>query len=382
MDVISRIKSVDTVRGAVMVFMALDHVRDYVTNLRIRPEDLSQSSTALFFTRWITHFCAPTFFLLAGVGIGLGMFKNTRFATSRYLLTRGLWLIVLDLIITPIGWNLSLHLIPAFALVLWALGCSMILMALLIHLPNAVLGAICLTAIFGHNLLDGVNPESLGAWAGFWHFLHVPGFAVTGKLFVAYPFIPWFGVMGVGLLLANVYRWEAARRKTFLLRAGLAATLLFIVLRAFNTYGNPQPWSQQRTIGLTISSFLNVNKYPPSLHFLLMTLGPALIALALTENWQGRMRDWLLVYGRVPLFFYVVHIAVAHAAAITIAWVQQGRLMRIPIIADPASIPPDHGVPLWGVYIVWLTVVAILYVPCRHFAKLKETRKDWWLRYM
>jgi uncharacterized membrane protein len=375
--------SVDVVRGAVMVLMALDHVRDYVTNVRFQPEDLSQSSVALFATRWVTHFCAPTFFLLAGVGIGIAQLRGkVAGELSRYLVTRGLWLLVLELIITPIGWRFSLDLLPAFALVLWALGWSMILMALLIHLPRAVLAVLSLALIFGHNLFDAIRPDSLGSLAGLWHMLHQPGFVMPDVLFVGYPLIPWVAVMALGYLLADVYEWDEARRRKLLIGAGLAAIALFLVLRGLNGYGNTAPWSPQRTSGLTVASFLNVRKYPPSLDFLLMTLGPALIALALTERVRGWFARVLSVYGRVPLFFYVTHIFVAHAAGMLLALVQGGELRRIPIITDPASLPSWYGLPLPGVYAVWAAVVLALYYPCLRFARLKETRQDWWLSYL
>lgn len=377
-----RLPSIDILRGVAIVLMALDHVRDYVTDVRFPPEDLSQSSLALFATRWITHLCAPTFALMAGVGIGLLHQRKPTAELSRYLLARGVWLLVLDLLITPIGWRLSLDLSPAFALVLWSLGWSMIVMALLVHLPYAALLALSLTIIAGHNLFDGVPPEAFGPLAGLWHVLHVPGFAIPGVLLVAYPLVPWFAVMCLGYLLARVYRWEPERRRRFLLWTGAAATALFLLLRALNGYGNPVPWSPQRTPWLTVASFLNVLKYPPSLDFLLMTLGPALLALALLERASGRSAGWLAVYGRVPLFFYVVHIFVAHAAGVVLALVQGGELRRIPVTTDPASIPAWYGLPLPGVYLVWTLVVVALYYPCRRFARLKETRSDWWIHYL
>jgi uncharacterized membrane protein len=210
----SRITSVDVVRGAVMVLMALDHVRDYVTNLRFPPEDLTRSSAALFATRWVTHFCAPTFFLLAGVGIGIALNRGMAPARmSRYLVTRGLWLLVLELVITPIGWQFGFDFIPAFALVLWALGWSMIVMALVVHLPRPLVLGLSLALIAGHNLLDPIRPNDLGGFAGFWHFLHAPGFVIPNVLFIGYPLVPWVAVMALGSVLAAIYQWEGARRR-------------------------------------------------------------------------------------------------------------------------------------------------------------------------
>jgi uncharacterized membrane protein len=365
-----------------MVVMVLDHVRDWVTDVRFSPEDLSRSSVALFATRWITHFCAPTFFLLAGLGIGLLMQRQPRPPMTRYLVTRGVWLLVLELVITPVGWQFGFQLIPAFALVLWALGWSMIVMAGLVYIPRRLLAALSLAIIFGHNLFDTVQPATLGAFGPVWQVMHVPGFVIPNVLFVAYPLVPWVAVMSLGYVLADVYHWTPVRRRRFLIACGLASIAVFVVLRAFNTYGNPIPWRPQSTPGLSVASFLNVLKYPPSLDFLLMTLGPALIALALTERARGRIFEWLSVYGRVPLFFYVAHIFVAHAAAVLLALVQGGELMRIQVVNDPGSIPDWYGLPLPGVYVVWALVVVALYYPCTRMARLKSAGARSWHRYV
>jgi uncharacterized membrane protein len=378
----SRVHSVDIVRGTVMVLMALDHVRDYVTNVRIRPEDLSRASVALFATRWVTHFCAPAFFLLAGVGIGISMGRGRSSAhMSRLLLTRGLWLVFLDLTVSAMGWQFGFNLLPAFALVIWALGWSMIVMAALVHAPRGVIASVSLAAIALHNLLDGLPPEALGRFAPLWHFVHVPGFAIPGTLFIGYPLVPWFAVMALGYVLAPIYEWTPARRRRVLVWSGALATASFVALRLVNGYGNPAPWSALRTPALTVAAFLNVNKYPPSLLFLLMTLGPILVGLAYAEGLRGRVAGWLSVYGRVPLFYYIGHIYVAHAVAILLGLAQSGELRRFPVVSDPASIPPWFGVPLWGVYLCWIAVVLLMYVPCRWFARLKQERSDWWLAY-
>jgi uncharacterized membrane protein len=378
----ARIASIDIVRGAVVILMALDHVRDYVTNHRFAPELLARGTAPLFATRWVTHFCAPAFFLLAGLGIGLSLQRRPNAAAmSRFLLTRGLWLIVLDMVVTAIGWQFGFKLIPIFALVMWALGWSMIVMAGLIHLPRIVVLTGAIATIFAHNLLDGISPSVFGSFAPLWHFLHVPGFAVPGKLLIAYPLIPWVAVMALGYALADVYRWEPWRRRGTLIWCGVAAVMAFIVLRAANGYGNPVPWSPQRTEALTVASFLNVRKYPPSLMFLLMTLGPILIALALTERARGAIAEWLSVYGRVPLFFYVVHIYVAHEIGVILALIQGGELRRIPVVTDPGSLPAWYGVSLPGVYVAWAIVVALMYPLCRWIGRVKATRESWWLRY-
>ena len=366
-----------------MVLMALDHVRDFVTNTRVQPEDLARGSAALFATRWVTHFCAPAFFLLAGLGIGISVARTPRpSVVVPYLLTRGLWLLVLELVLTPIGWQFGVDLVPAFALVLWALGWSMIVMAALVMLPVTAVGVLAVAMILGHNLFDPIRADSFGTLAWLWRVLHVPGFAVPGVLLVGYPLVPWLGVMALGYALARLYRWEDARRRRVLIAAGCSAIVAFVALRAANGYGNPVPWTPQRTPLLTAASFLNVLKYPPSAQFLLMTLGPILIALAAAERSRGRLARWLSVYGRAPLFFYVTHIFVAHAAAVLLAFTQGGEWRRIPVVTDPASIPPWFGLSLPGVLLAWALIVLLLYYPCAWIGRVKENRGRWWTRYV
>ena len=376
-----RVTSVDLVRGIVMILMALDHTRDYFSNLRFQPEDLSKATPFLFFTRWITHFCAPAFFLLAGVGVSLAMSrgKSTR-ELSWFLVTRGLWLVVLELTITHFGWQFSMD-FPQFLLVLWALGWSMVILAGLVYLPKKVILAISLLAIIGHNLLDGINPESLGGFAPVWHLLHVPGLVIQDPfVFVGYPLIPWFAVMSLGFVLGDVFKWEPERRRKFLIRAGIAATAAFIALRSINGYGDPRPWSGQRSVALTIASFGNASKYPPSLIYLLMTLGPVLIALALMERARGAASRAISVYGQVPMFYYILHLFLIHTLAYGFALWQGGDGSFLSL--DVQSFPAWYGTNLAGVYLAWLVVVALLYVPCRWYAALKARRKDWWLGYI
>ncbi|HYC52365.1 MAG TPA: heparan-alpha-glucosaminide N-acetyltransferase domain-containing protein, partial [Gemmatimonadaceae bacterium] len=265
---------------------------------------------------------------------------------------------------------------------LWALGWSMILMALLIRVPRMLVAIFTGALIFGHNLFDGVRPEAWGFLAPLWQLLHVPGFVIPNVLFVGYPLIPWVAVMSLGFLLAELYVREGENRRKFLVYAGVGAITLFVALRATNGYGNAVPWTEQRTNALTVASFLNVMKYPPSLQYLLMTIGPVLIGLALTERARGPIARFFEVYGRVPLFYYVGHIFVAHLVAMGLALIQSGELRRVPIIHNPAAIPESHGVELPGVYLGWAIVVAIMYSPCVRFARLKATRGEWWIRYM
>lgn len=374
-----RVLSVDVLRGAVMILMALDHTRDYFTNLRFPPENLAKATPALFATRWVTHFCAPVFFLLAGVGASLAVSSGkSRREVSWFLLTRGLWLIVLEMTILQFAWNFTFG-FPLFLLVIWALGWSMILMSALIFLPRWAIATIATLMIATHNLLDPIRPDAFGSLAPLWHFLHVPGF-VLGKALIGYPLIPWCGVMALGYALGGIFDWTPDARKKLLIRAGITMVIAFIVLRYFNLYGNPAPWTVQRSAAMTVASFLNLLKYPPSLMYLLMTLGPAFIALALLDNVRGRVANAIAVFGRVPMFYYVVHIFVIHILAYIFALVQGGRGDFLSL--DVGSFPEWYGTSLPGVYLAWAIVILILYLPCRWFASLKSRRKDPWLSYL
>jgi uncharacterized membrane protein len=287
-----------------MILMALDHTRDYFSNLRFQPEDLARTTPFLFATRWITHFCAPTFFLLAGVGAALAISGGKpKREVSRFLLTRGLWLVVLELTVSAFGWNFKLG-FPVILLVIWALGWSMVILSALVFLPRKIVAAIAIVVIAGHNLFDGISAESMSGGGPLWHLLHVPGLVMAKPLIiVGYPLVPWFAVMALGFALGDVFRWEPHRRRRFLTIAGTLSVVAFIVLRYLNGYGNPSPWAPQRTGLLTIASFLNTLKYPPSLDYLLMTLGPTFIALALLENARGSFARAIRVDGRGARFF-------------------------------------------------------------------------------
>ena len=396
----TRVEAVDLLRGLVMVIMLLDHTRDYVhtDGLRFDPTDLTQTTTALFLTRWVTHYCAPVFVMLAGTGAYLQLARGkTKAELSRFLLTRGLWLIVLEF--TVVRWLVFLDLSYGqlgFAQVIWAIGASMIVLAALIHLPmRAVLG-IGLAMILLHNALDGIRvapwqgpgspvPSFLG---GLWMVLHQPGalpvFGFPGPvLFVLYPLVPLIGVMAVGYALGAVYDLSPERRRRLLLSIGTAVTVGFVVLRAVNVYGDPSRWAVQTRPVFTVLSFLNTTKYPTSLLFLAMTLGPALVALALFERAdRGRIARWLVTYGRVPLFFYLLQWVWAHAMGIGLslaAGKPTNHLFGAPF-GNP--IPADAGFPLWVVYLVWAAGVVALYPLCRWFAALKQRRRDRWLSYI
>lgn len=391
----ARLDSVDFVRGVVMVVMALDHVRDFFHAYAksFDPLDPSKTWTALFFTRWVTHFCAPTFVFLAGTGAFLSARRGrTRAELARFLLTRGLWLVLLELTLVRFGWFFNLDYHVMIAQVIWAIGWSLVVLAGLVFLPTRFVAAFGLALIFLHNLLDGVRADSLGPFRWLWVVLHEqnilmpwPGFAT----FVAYPLVPWVGVTAVGYAFGSLLTQERAQRRRTMLLIGGAAVVLFVGLRALNVYGDPTPWSvQARGTWFTFLSFLNTQKYPPSLLFLLMTLGPSIIALALfdREGGPGRLARPFVVFGRVPLFYYLLHVPLMHLVAVVFAYVKYGRaewlFLNWPPPGAPQLEPEGYGYDLWVVYLVWLGVVVALYPLCRWFAGVKQRRRDAWLSYL
>jgi uncharacterized membrane protein len=382
-DVRPRLESVDLLRGVVMVVMVLDHVRDYFMDPQIAPTDLAVTTPALFFTRWVTHFCAPTFVFLAGVGTGLSRTRErTRWGLSRFLLIRGIWLIVLEETVMSVFFLFAIPQV-ILALVLWAIGWSMIALAALIHLPRAVVGGIGVGMIALHNRLDSIQIPGNGADAILWGILHQPGFRVlpggVGML-VGYSLIPWIGVMASGYAFAPILLLKPERRRRILLGLGASLVVGFVALRAINDYGDPLPWKPQPSPVFTVMSFLNCQKYPPSLLFLLMTLGPAILALAWFDRGLGRVGRPLLTFGRVPLFYYLLQWPLAHGLAVAFE-AFQGRpidwLFGFPLTQPP----PGYGHGLATTYLMWVVVVALLYYPSRWFADLKRRRRDAWLSY-
>jgi uncharacterized membrane protein len=359
----ARLVSVDILRGLVMAIMALDHTRDFFTSGGFDPRDVTQP--ALFLTRWITHFCAPTFIFLAGLSAFLyGRWSSTE-ELSRFLLIRGLWLILLDLTLIKFGWRFEVDLYRLGAGVIFVIGVSMVMLAALIWLPRWALASVILMMLAGHNLLDDLRAEELGEASGAWHVLHEPGLVPLGDgmtLYILYPLIPWIGVMAAGYLLCPLMQLEDKARQRFLFRLGATITLGFIILRASNLYGDPAPWIPQETWLSTVLSFLNCEKYPPSLLYLMMTLGPALMLLASFEHARGGLASVLATFGRVPFFYYVVHIYLVHALAVATAFAMTGVF----------TTTPEINFSLASVYLVWLVVLGLLYPICRWFAELKE----------
>lgn len=389
----ARLASVDLLRGLVMVIMAIDHTRDFVHSaaMNFPPEDLARTTPAIFLTRWITHLCAPAFMFCTGLGACLRLRRGgeTLGALSRYLWTRGLWLIVLELSVVRFGFFFDLEMNPVFLLVFWALGASMIALALLVHLPQRALLVLSVAVIALHNLADGVAGARFGALAWLWQLLHQQALLLANPVvIVAYPLVPWIFVMALGFCFGRVYELEDARRRALLVRLGLALTLGFVLLRALNLYGDPRPWSEQERGVMTLLSFLNTTKYPPSLAFLLMTLGPAIALLGLLDRARPSERQPLLVFGRVPLFYFVLHIPLIHALSIALFWLRYGAapflLVPPPTLGTPRDeLPADYGFELWVVYAMTAAVVLLLYPACLWFARLKQRRRgDWWLGYL
>ena len=379
-----RLDSIDLLRGLVMILMALDHTRDFFTNAHFDPTDLSQTTAALFLTRWVTHFCAPVFTFLAGAGAYLASARGkTRPQLSRFLLTRGLWLIVLEYTVVWFGitCHFDWHFIPAS--VLWALGWGMIVLAGLVHLPLPVTAAFAVMTIAGHNLFDAVRPDQLGPLGPLWAVLHTRGplpLTPSVTMFVDYPLVPWIGVMAAGYVFGAVFLLNRPRRRTTMLGLGASLVLLFVALRATNFYGDPHPWSPRQDALFTVLSFLNCQKYPPSLLYLLMMLGPALLALSVFERGLGRLGRPLLMFGRVPLFFYLLQWYAAHLLAVVVN-AALGRPASWLLGGAPWNAPQGYGYSLGVVYLMWIVVLVLLYPPCRWFAALKRRRRDAWLSY-
>jgi uncharacterized membrane protein len=379
-----RLESVDALRGIAMVLMALDHARAFLSNAPFPPADLARTTPALFLTRWVTHFCAPAFFLLAGLGAALSVARGRTLAqVSRFFLTRGLWLIVLELTVVAFGWDFTFDVVPWLAGVIWALGWSMVLMAALVWLPRGAIAAVGVALIALHNTTDAMTPAAFGEFGWVWRFLHFPDPHADGLIRIDYPIVPWAGVMAAGYAMGPLFSESPRRRQRILLGIGTVAVIGFIGLRWLNGYGDATPWSVDARPGYTALSFLRVRKYPPSLAYLLMTLGPVLIALAWLEHARGRVVSAFVTYGRVPLLFYVAHIYLVHLIALAVAYGQGGPVQFLLTSDGPlAAHPPWYGVGLGWVYAGWLFVVIALYPLCRAFANVKARRRDWWLSYL
>ena len=389
-----RVASIDIIRGAVMVLMAIDHVRVYSGLPAGGP------TAGIFFTRWITHFCAPAFVFLAGTSAFL--YGQRHADLPRFLLTRGIWLVLLELTVIRVMWTFNFEFGQyMLAGVIWVIGWSMILLAGLVRLPVSVVAAIGLAIIAGHNVLDSrfwQLAESLGdsQWAWLWKILYFSFFAgpITigadgPRLMVLYSIVPWVGVMAAGFGFGAVVTADSARRRRLCFSIGLSAMALFLVLRGLNLYGDPSPWGVPGEDGgprmPALFAFLNTTKYPASLAFLLMTLGPTIVLVPVLERARGTLARWLTVFGRVPFFFYMLHIPLIHLLAIVVSVVTLGAVSPWLFANHPMGNPPAPDGYTWSLgrlYLVWVAAVVLLYLPCRWFADLKTRRNDWWLSYL
>ena len=373
-----RNQAIDWLRGVVMIIMALDHSRMFVGS----EVDLHTAEPALYFTRWITHFCAPVFVLLAGVGAYLhGQRLDSTAALSRYLFTRGLWLALLEVTVVRAAWMLYIGPQILVLQVIWAIGVSMAILAGLVWLPRGAIAAFAIVLIAGHNLLDVVHATDLGPLRWLWLLLHESGrlqpFA-GARWFVIYPLVPWMAVMAAGYVIGPWALLPRARRRARFLRAGLALVVLFVGLRALNVYGDPNPWSSDGGALPALLSFLDCEKYPPSLLFLAMTLGPALCLLAAMDRPLGPWAARVAIYGRVPLLYYVLHLFLIHAAAIALAW----PVLGVAAVAHPFVDGEPLGYSLPAVYVLWIAVVLALYPLCRWFAGVKRRSRSAWVSYL
>jgi uncharacterized membrane protein len=387
-----RIESIDLLRGLIMIVMALDHVRDYFHSGAFTgdPLDLNTTTPVLYLTRWITHYCAPLFMFLSGLSASLvGERKGNNYLT-RFLITRGLWLIFLELTVVCFAWFFNPTFTTQLVGVIWALGFSMIFLAGFIHLPKWLTLSVGLILVFGHNLMDGIQVNSSTSAAFGWSILHQFNFFNLGpfNVLVAYPLIPWIGVMALGYCLGSIYKKDrdAQKRKTFLLASGIACILLFAALRYSNAYGDPFKWTEQNSSLYTVLSFIKVTKYPPSLLYLLVTIGSGLIFLALTESSNNGLTNRIKTIGRVPMFYYLAHLYLIHISAL-IAAVVSGRSwtdmvnFSTWITAEPKL--QGYGFSLGITYLVWVTVVVVLYYLCKWYDRYKAShREKWWLSYL
>ena len=387
-----RVNSIDILRGIVMVIMALDHVRDFFHDQAFiaNPTDPATATPAIFFTRWITHYCAPVFVFLAGTSAYLSGLKRTKRELSSFLLKRGFWLVLVEVFIVSLGITFNPLYNIVFLQVIWAIGISMIFLGLFIWLPFKAILLIGLIIVFGHNLLDALEAErnqQVGFW---WDLIHHGSFAiypVTENHVVAllYPFMPWVGVMMLGYCFGRLYRmdFDPVARKKWLIYIGVTTIIVFVVVRLINQYGDPSPWMQQKNSWRTFLSFLNVTKYPPSLTFTSMTLGPAILLLAFIEQISNVVTRFFATFGRVPFFYYVIHFYLIHALCVMVFFLSGYTTDQIVTPQFPFLFrPPTFGFDLWVVYLVWILVIAIMYPLVRWFNRYKMTNTQWWVSYV
>ncbi|HQQ96648.1 MAG TPA: heparan-alpha-glucosaminide N-acetyltransferase domain-containing protein [Cyclobacteriaceae bacterium] len=380
----ARIHSIDILRGTIMILMALDHVREYWSQTLYRPEDLTQTDELLFFTRWITYFCAPLFVFLSGISICLHQQKShDKPALSRYLLKRGVWMLVLEVTVISFLLQFSYNLI--ILQVIWVIGWGMIVLAGLIWLPGRAVAFVVFIIIAGHNLLSNIQPvTSENFYLAMLHnspfVLFPPG---TPPILFSYAPIPWIAVLALGYLAGSWYKLPAEQASKALRLAGLFAIGMFILFRFINGYGDPIPWSvQDRGLTFTIMSFLSVAKYPPSLMFLLLTLGTGMVMLSLFNEAPGHLGRIISTFGRVPMFYYLLHLPLVVGGAVIWVFIQFHELTIIAFASANTQFPVGYMPSLLRTYLVWILVVIALYFPCRWYDNFKRAHSYKWLTYL
>lgn len=387
-----RISSIDIVRGIVMVIMALDHTRDFFhadANL-FDPTDMEKTNPVLFFTRWITHYCAPTFVFLSGVSVYMSQQRKTKKELTTFLLTRGLWLVLLELTVVRFGILFNLYYDVVIFQVIWAIGISMVILSVLVHLPFVAILCCGIVITAGHNLLHAIVLQPDDKLFLLYSLVHQNGFISVGPdrfFFIPYPFVPWLGMMILGYCMGKWYSpgFKPGLRKRLLLITGLSAVVIFILLRMTNLYGDPAPWSTQKNTMFTLMSFLNTTKYPASLLYTLMTLGPVLIVLSVIETTTNKIWRPFIVFGRVPLAYYILHFYLIHSISVVAYMILAGKKfseLDFHFTVNFGGIPYGYGYPLFVTYLVWISVVLALYPVCKRYNQYKSTHKDWWLSYL
>jgi uncharacterized membrane protein len=385
-----RVDAIDLLRGVVMIIMALDHTRDFFHKDAWTQDPLSMETTTpvLFFTRWITHFCAPVFVFLAGTSGWFQSLRKTKKELCLFLIKRGLWLILIEITLVNLSFSFDLNFGMIGLQVIWAIGVSMVILALAIWLPFGAILTIGLLIVLGHNTLDfyEAKEQHFSAW---YSLLHRPGvFPLTNnyQVFVMYPFLSWAGLMMLGYCFGKLFTtYEGVQRRKILLWLGISIILFFIALRIVNIYGNPGKWAIQKNTLFTFLSFINTAKYPPSLLYMCMTIGPSILFLAFAENIKNRLTNIITVYGRVPFFYYILHFYLIHTISAFFSLVR-GHSVAEGIHGGPEELPnfvfPNEGYSLLFVYLMWLFIVASLYPLCKWFSDYKKTHKEWWLSYL
>jgi uncharacterized membrane protein len=382
-----RLEAVDVVRGLAIVLMALDHARVYFLATRFDPTDLGRTTAGLFATRWLTHFCATAFIFLSGSSAFLSGARRGRQALAGLLLKRGLWLVLLELTLIHLAWFFGFSYRIVFLQVIWAIGWSMVALAPLVFLPPRAVAVLGVAVIALHDAANELAAGLPSPLLFLWKAVHEPGmleFLPGHRLVSTYPVLPWFGVMAAGYGLGPLLLGDRQQLRLRALALGAILTLAFVALRGANI-GDPHAWTPAASPVRTALSFLNCCKYPPSPAFVLMTLGPMLLALGLCARAPGALGRVLARFGRVPLFFYLTHLPLLHAAAVAVAYVRHGwspGLLEYPLFLPAGQLPAGYGFSLPVIYLIWAAALVPLYLACRWYAGVKQRRRDWWLSYL